>query len=285
VKIPDSTPLGTYYVLACADDLKKITEANEGNNCRASTSRVALARADLITFAISNPPGQTAPGRTFSVSDTVRNHGQASAAASSTRYYLSLNVLRDAGDILLAGARAVPLLVAGATSTGVRTVTVPSTTPAGAYRVLACADDTAKVSEALETNNCAASTGTVQVLYPDLRQISVNNPPATASIGASVTVTDTVANLGSIATLTTKTRYYLSLDTIKNAADVVIVSTRSVPSVAAGGLNMGSRAVTIPTIAGATYYLFACADDIKLAVESNEGNNCRHAPAPITIRP
>jgi subtilase family serine protease len=151
--------------------------------------------------------------------------------------------------------------------------------------VLACADDTAKVSEALETNNCAASTGSVQVLYPDLRQISVNNPPATASINASVTFTDTVANEGAIATLTTKTRYFLSFDTIKDGADVATVATRSVAPVAAGGSNTGSRVVTIPTMPSGTYYLLACADDTKLAIESNEANNCRHSAATITIHP
>ncbi len=144
------------------------------------------------------------------------------------------------------------LLAAGAVSTGSRTVTVPATTPAGTYRLLACADDTAKVVEGIETNNCAASTGSVQVLYPDLRQMAVNNPPATAAIGASVTMTDTVANQGAIATLTTRPRYYLSVDTIKDAADRLISASRSVASVAAGGSNTGSRVVTIPTIAAGT---------------------------------
>jgi subtilase family serine protease len=281
--IPAATPLATYHVLACADDLKKVSEANEGNNCRASTSRVVVARADLITSTVNNPPAQTAPGRTFSMSDTVVNQGQASAAASSTRYYFSLDPLKNAGDMLLTGTRAVPLLVAGATATGPRTVTVPSTVPAGTYRVLACADDTAKVSEALETNNCKASTGTVQVLYPDLAQLAVSNPPATAAIGGTFSVTDTVANQGAIATSTTKTSYYLSLDTVKGAGDVLLGGSRSVGSVAAGGQNTGARVVTIPTLPAGAYYLLACADGTKLAVESNEGNNCKHAAATITI--
>ena len=37
-------------------------------------------------------------------------------AASSTRYYLSTNTVRDAADILLSGVRAVPALGAGAAS-------------------------------------------------------------------------------------------------------------------------------------------------------------------------
>ena len=43
----------------------------------------------------------------------------------------------------------------GATSTGSRTITVPTTTPVGSYRLLACADDTLKIDESDEANNTA----------------------------------------------------------------------------------------------------------------------------------
>jgi subtilase family serine protease len=36
VTVPPSTPVGTYFVLACADDGKTVRESNELNNCRAS---------------------------------------------------------------------------------------------------------------------------------------------------------------------------------------------------------------------------------------------------------
>ena len=41
--IPASTPAGSYFVLACADDPKKVKESNERANCRASKSKVAMA--------------------------------------------------------------------------------------------------------------------------------------------------------------------------------------------------------------------------------------------------
>jgi len=85
--------------------------------------------------------------------------------------------------------------------------------------------------------------------------------------------------------LTTKTSYYLSLDKVKAAGDVLLGGSRSVGSVAVGGQNAGARVVTIPTLSAGTYYLLACADDTKLEVESNEGNNCKHAAATITIHP
>ena len=36
VTIPAATPLNTYFLLACADDLSAVAETNEGNNCIAS---------------------------------------------------------------------------------------------------------------------------------------------------------------------------------------------------------------------------------------------------------
>ena len=52
--------------------------------------------------------------------------------------------------------------------------------------------------------------------------------------------------------------------------------------------HTGFAVVTIPiptSSSAGTYYLLACADATLLAVESNEGNNCKHAAATVTIRP
>lgn len=35
-----ATVPGTYYALACADDLKKVSEDDEGNHCAASAGTV-----------------------------------------------------------------------------------------------------------------------------------------------------------------------------------------------------------------------------------------------------
>ena len=42
VTIPTATAPGTYYLLACADDLGVVAEADETNNCAASTSTVIV---------------------------------------------------------------------------------------------------------------------------------------------------------------------------------------------------------------------------------------------------
>jgi hypothetical protein len=42
VSVPTSTPPGTYFVLACADDPKNVIEASDANNCRASATMVTV---------------------------------------------------------------------------------------------------------------------------------------------------------------------------------------------------------------------------------------------------
>jgi hypothetical protein len=86
-----------------------------------------------------------------------------SAGASTTRYYLSKDVFRGAGDLLLTGSRAVAALGPLGSVSGSATVTVPSGTTPGVYYVLACADDLDVVKELIEQNNCNVAASTVTV--------------------------------------------------------------------------------------------------------------------------
>jgi subtilase family serine protease len=142
-----------------------VSETDETNNCTASSSKVVVSRPDLVELFVNDPPsGPLTQGNSFAVIDMVQNQGNVVAGASTTRYYLSTNSVKEGGDILLTGIRAVPALQAGAMSTGkVLVVTIPKGTAAGTYYLLACADDTAMVPETDEANNCIASNGTVEV--------------------------------------------------------------------------------------------------------------------------
>ena len=100
------------------------------------------------------------------MTDTVLNQGAVAAGASTTRYYLSADQLKDGSDRLLTGARAVPALGPSATSTGTVSVTVATNMALGTYYLIACADNTTTVTESNETNNCRASVTTIQVTVP-----------------------------------------------------------------------------------------------------------------------
>jgi hypothetical protein len=122
-----------------------------------------LGAPDLIETVVSDPPLSSTTGSSFSVTDTVKNQGSASAGASITSYYLSLDTIKGSGDILLTGSRSVPSLGINETNDGILTVTIPSGTGSGSYYLLACADDTNVVGESNENNNCIASVGKMSV--------------------------------------------------------------------------------------------------------------------------
>jgi subtilase family serine protease len=285
VTIPATLAPGTYFQLACADDKKVVAETNEENNCTAASGTIAIVLPDLRETAVSAGPGLVAPGGKVTVTDTVENPSGVSAAASTTRYYLSPDAVKDAGDVLLTGTRPVASLLAGTSSTGSKQVTVPTSTPVGTYRVLACADDLKKVRETDETNNCLASAGTVQVEQPDLVTPSVSGPAA-GTVGQKVTLTDTVVNQGSGPAGASSTRYYLSPDAVWSAGDVLLTGTRAVVALAPGGMSTGSKPVTVPAATpSGTYYMLACADDLKKVTETDEGNNCVASASTIVIGP
>ena len=162
--IPTATPLNTYFLLACADDLSAVAETDEGNNCIATaTATVTVTRPDLVENTVSAPPATKARGTSFPVTDTVQNVGAVASGASATRYYLSLDTVKSAGDALLTGSRAVPGLAAGGSHSGTVTVTIPAATPLNTYFLLACADAPNTVVETDEANNCKASGTTVTI--------------------------------------------------------------------------------------------------------------------------
>jgi hypothetical protein len=150
----NATP-GTPSLEVCNgidDDCNGLVD--DGLNC--STS-------DLVETTVTNPPAQALLGSQFAVTDTTLNRGGKLTVPSTTRYYLSLDQVKNSGDKALTGTRSIPSLSPGQDSCGIVAVTVPSTTTAGTYYLLACADDLKKVSEKNENNNCTASTTQVTV--------------------------------------------------------------------------------------------------------------------------
>ena len=273
---------GAYFLLACADDTRLVSEALETNNCRASATKVTVSGPDLVVTAVSNPPATASTGSTFSVTDTVANAGAVTAAASTTRYYLSTTTSKS-GARLQNGKRAVPSLASNASSSGPATVTVSAGTMPGSYFLLACADDTVDVSEMIENNNCKDSATIVTVSGPDLAATAISNPPATVNGGTSFSVTDTGQNLGNATAAASRTRYYLSPTTSKTASSILLSGYRAVPSLAPGATSSGAGSVAVPsTLPSGTYFLLACQDDTHIVAETNETNNCKASAATAT---
>lgn len=241
----------------------------------------AVEQPDLVS-ALDLLPTAVAPGARLNFSETTSNTGLAAAGASTTRYLLSLDTA-DGGDIALA-TRAIAGLAPGEQSAGALSTTVPASTALGPYHVIACADATSTVGESNETNNCVASTTTVSVTRADLVSTSASTAAQSVAPGGTVTVADTVQNIGGVASVSTVTRFYLSVDAMRSADDRV-AGSRSVAALAAGASSF--KAATTLTVPAATplglYLLIACADDPTKNVELSEANNCTAAPGQLRV--
>ncbi|HXX33006.1 MAG TPA: DUF3443 family protein [Thermodesulfobacteriota bacterium] len=179
VTVPPETPTGTYHLLACAND----------TNCFSSAKATQLTAPDLVETSVSDPPASAFAGDSFPVTDTAQNQGNKNAPASITRYYLSSSSVKDNSSILLMGQRSVPSLTTVApknTSTGTVTVEIPLGAPEGTYFILACADDTNKVAESNEENNCIKSLNqTTLSPPPNVLQVTVNGSLCSAATSSS----------------------------------------------------------------------------------------------------
>jgi len=289
VTVPTTVPAGAYFLIACADVNQQATESNETNNCLASTTTVTVAQArpDLRVTAVTNPPASITQTQSFNVTDTTRNDGLAAAPATATGYYLSTDTTFHSTDHALTGTRAVADLAAIAQNAGSTSVTVPTTVPAGAYFLIACADDAKAVVESNEANNCLASAATVTVVQalPDLRVTAVSNPPTARFQTQSFSVTDTTRNAGLAGATASTTRYHLSTDAVFSADDHALTGSRSVGPMQPGTQSADTVTVVIATtVPPGSYFLIACADGAQQVAESDEANNCRTSTAKITVK-
>jgi uncharacterized repeat protein (TIGR03803 family) len=280
--IPAATPFGLYYLLACADFAARVVESNESNNCLPAANVMLVSRPDLRMTSFTGPAAAS-PGDFLSIVDAVENQGGIDARESRIRYYVSLDPVRDALDLRLGGARDVPLLTPGAVSTGAAAPTLSRTTPLGTYYLIACADDTSRVVESDEGNNCLVAPSTLLVTRPDLTITAFSAPPA-ATRGGTITLEDTAANESPVPSKSFSVRYYLSADAVRDALDFRFPASRLVGGLAAGGSSTGATEVTVSrSLLPGTYMVLACADDGAQVIEIDEGNNCR-ASEPVMVQ-
>jgi subtilase family serine protease len=265
VTLPAIAGGGVYYIIAKADGDNAIPESSETNNTAFASIQVG---SDLVVASFSVPVNAgLAP---FVVADTITNQGAGTAAASTTRYYLSGYAYLDSRAVLLSGERAVPALAAGETNTGSATVAVPDGTAAGSYYLLAKADADNVVAESQEFNNTNVRA---IAIGPDLVTSGFAVPSAAAA-GATISVTDVVTNQGADPADASTTRFYLSANVLLDASDVLLSGVHQVPPLAAGQSSTGVTSIVIPAGTVARYYYVIAASDADNAVrESSETNN------------
>lgn len=144
----------------------------DGNNDGNSQHRFAwfgeTGCANLKTELVVYLPYAVKAGEEVAVGSTIRNSGSASAGSSKSYLYLSSDINKDSGDKYL-GTISHSSLSSGSSQAKSNTFTIPSSTRAGSYYLISCADGGGSVSETSEDDNCSASETMLSVARDPIR--------------------------------------------------------------------------------------------------------------------
>ena len=214
---------GTYYYGFCLDPVAG--ESDTTNNCKGYWTVTVPpppppppVNPDLEVQSPSVTDHGLETGDSFTLSATVRNDGDGSAATTTLRYYRSTDATVTTTDTEV-GTDSVGALSAGATSSESIGLAAPSS--AGTYYYGACVDAVAGESDT--TDNCS---GSVSVGVSEPQTPSRGSPDLI--IGASafgvnlyglIGFSVNVRNVGDSASAATTLRYYRSTDATITTSD------------------------------------------------------------------
>ena len=253
-----------------------VTARDPGN--RSATQRFSVrvesASAPDLEFTNVTPTSVTgAPGGTVRATFTLRNGGNAMAAATTVRILASTNSSIETGDTEI-GNSPTSGLGAGQSRTITATVQLPSQA-SGTFYFGLCAD--AVPGESDTGNNCSQGVRvTVQGSGgPDL-VVSLSRSSATVAPGGRFTYEVTIRNRGTASSASTQWRTFASSDPTISRSDTQIGQSAAVPAIGPSREVRGTSTITISSSAPAgTVYIGDCVDAVS--GETNTTNNCSSA--------
>ncbi len=273
---PATVVPGNYFVVAQVDSGAAVTEIDESNNLRVSSTTVAITDApDLLVSAVTTSTSINS-GQPVAINYTVDNTRAPTAGAFNVNFILSSNtILGDADDVLL-GNTAIANQAGNSSIARNISLVIPNTTVAGNYFIGVIVDTAGAVAEVVETNNSLVSPAFTVTPSPDL-VISFTNPPFGAERGTNIVLDNTATNtvLASTAIAGSfNVGFYLSQDQTITTADVFIGSRSVLGGLAPGSFSTASTTLTIPaSIAPGVWNLGAIVDYTNTVIESDETNN------------
>jgi subtilisin family serine protease/subtilase family serine protease len=276
----------------------------EGTNQIATGATTSVWLTDgvhTLTLEVTDDDGDSATDtavitveRSNKVSVTVATAQATEAGPTSGTFVISRT-----GDT--SAPLTVHLSVSGSATAGTDYVAIPNAVTidaaaASASVAVAAIDDTVFESDetvvltltADPTYSLGSPTqATVTIVSDDLPSdltVSSVTVPTLGAADADMPLADTTANKGTGGSPSSKTAFYLSLNTTIDGSDVLL-GTRTVPALAAGASDSSSTTVHVPagTLTG-TYYVLAKADSDGVVSESSETNNMKVSGA-IRIGP
>ncbi len=271
---------GTYSVIVQTDSDDAVFEgAGENNNQRASSPATDVTLSSTPDFRVSSvvPPAEVLSGRSFDLTWTVQNTGEAAAGVWYDSVYLSLDQVFDPlTDIRIGFAAHETGLAAGGQYSTTSSFDVPRAL-GGRYYVFIATDATNRVYErGGESNNMAYGPQSINVVHLPPADLVVGDItiPANAAPGQNATITFTIANNGSNPA---KGRWddalYISADESWDLGDAFFGRVQHTGDVAASGSYTSSLTAPLPGVLPGNYKIIVRSDIRNNLVESNENNN------------
>lgn len=270
--IPVGTAPGTYYLMIKADHLEEEDESNENNNVISVSFTVEAQEPDLIGQNLLLSPTTIAPEGPTTASIRIRNIGNGNAGSSKVGFYLSADNSLGPLDELL-DEKEINSLNAGSFQDISQQLTIPASSPAGNYYIIAKADHETDVAESNENNNVISFAISITALQPDLIVESASLNSTSLNAGASTAVSATVSNIGNGSATLSKLGYYLSVDNSFGPSDNLLGES-IVANVAAGASQVVNSNIMIPAgTSPGIYFIHFVADHAEELSEENENNN------------
>lgn len=286
VTLPNTAVAGTYTLRAVVDPRGLLTESNKTNNSVSGAPITVRDYADLVAVQLVPATLQVAIGHTaFSLQNTVSNIGTATATAVAVKFYLSADDVIDATDKLLV-SRTISSLAPGLSSVANTLVKIDIKTLPGTWYFGMMVDPANAIVEDSDSNNTLASAAVTAFRDVDLSVNSVATNLSSVPLSGMVTVTTTVANLGTqIKSTAVPISIYLSTDAQISSSDRLL-GRGSVPAMLPGTIINVPVSVKVPlTTPIGPYYVGVLIDPTNVLPESNEGNNSKAGPMVQAVLP
>lgn len=268
----DTSIEGIYYLIAVADAENQITEKNEEDNLSIIKIRAVPRKLDLKLQSVTELPLSVITGQSIAVKVHELNLGNVPINVHhNVSFYLSKDSIFDSNDILLSKGISYGI-EAGSYTSIFPELTIPNTTVAGNYYIIAIADQNNVIAEDNEANNEVRLAVKVLPQGIDLKLQSPLVNMGSFIQGLNTVVNLEVSNLGTTTSQSTNVEAYLSTDGILSANDIYLSQQYLQSMQANEKLKINFWLMMPDSITGTRYIIFKVDPDQKV-LETNEDNN------------
>ena len=281
---------GAYYIYIHTDVNNNVFEyLDEDNNLLRSDTPINIMNPDLVVSNIVIPSANN-NSQPFNIQWTVKNNGPGKVYHKTwkDRIFASASPVYHPDSIIPVAEliySAVTLL-SGESLSQTKLISLPDNL-SGAYYIYVFTDGSNTVYEnGNENNNTLRSSGTIQLLKPDLAVGKISVPPVDSS-GMPVDITWRVTNEGQgiVYNRNWTDRIMLSYSPVYNPNSVIPIATLNYDGfINPGGSFTKEMFVTLPDSIPGPYYIFIQLDCFNQIYENlSEENNIDRSESTIQI--